>query len=193
MPNWAYSYPEWVQPTDSRVPSPASPDALLTRTQQRVFALLFGQPARSSHAAELSGLASMGSGAVQRELATLAGSGLVTVPSIGNHKRFDAVSPSSFDWPQPPNFQRSEHGASGSKIACALYAQGPARGRFSLGRAHTKLRQNSLERCRGGRAPERSECQGRTHSHHPRQSARGLQALCSVVHCKPLTRGGAAW
>ena len=65
---------------------PAAPSlahALFTRTQQRVLALLFGQPARSFYANQLIGLAGMGSGAVQRELTTLAGSGLVTVRSVG--------------------------------------------------------------------------------------------------------------
>lgn len=65
-------------------------DALFTGTQQRVLALLFGQPARSFYANELIGLAGMGSGAVQRELTTLAGSGLVTVRSIGNQKHYQA-------------------------------------------------------------------------------------------------------
>jgi predicted nucleotidyltransferase len=65
-------------------------DALFTRTQQRVLALLFGQPVRSFYANELIGLAGMGSGAVQRELATLAGSGLVTVRSVGNQRHYQA-------------------------------------------------------------------------------------------------------
>jgi predicted nucleotidyltransferase len=65
-------------------------DALFTRTQQRVLALLFGQPARSFYANELIGLVGMGSGAVQRELASLAQSGLVTVRSIGNQKHYQA-------------------------------------------------------------------------------------------------------
>ena len=67
---------------------PSLADALFTGTQQRLLALLFGQPARSFYANELIGLAGMGSGAVQRELATLAGSGLVTVRSIGNQKHY---------------------------------------------------------------------------------------------------------
>ena len=46
-------------------------DALFTGTQQRVLGLLFGQPARSFYATEVIGLAGMGSGAVQRELARL--------------------------------------------------------------------------------------------------------------------------
>jgi predicted nucleotidyltransferase len=65
-------------------------DALFTSTQQRVLALLFGQPARSFYANELIGLAGMGSGAVQRELTTLASSGLVTVRSVGNQKHYQA-------------------------------------------------------------------------------------------------------
>jgi predicted nucleotidyltransferase len=71
-------------------PAPSLADALFTGTQQRVLALLFGQPSRSFYANELIGLAGMGSGAVQRELTTLAGSGLVTVRSIGNQKHYQA-------------------------------------------------------------------------------------------------------
>jgi predicted transcriptional regulator len=69
-------------------PIPSLADALFTGTQQRVLALLFGQPARSFYANELIGLAGMGSGAVQRELTTLASSGLVTVRSVGNQKHY---------------------------------------------------------------------------------------------------------
>jgi hypothetical protein len=54
-------------------------DALFSTTQQRVLALLFGQPGRSFYATELIGLTGAGSGAVQRELARLEQSGLVTV------------------------------------------------------------------------------------------------------------------
>ncbi|MGB6335622.1 MAG: transcriptional regulator, partial [Thermoanaerobaculia bacterium] len=46
-------------------------DALFTTTQQRVLALLFGQPARSFFATELIELTGSGSGAVQRELKRL--------------------------------------------------------------------------------------------------------------------------
>jgi predicted nucleotidyltransferase len=74
----------------ARSPAPSLADALFTGTQQRVLALLFGQPARSFYANELIGLAGMGSGAVQRELTTLAGSGLVTVRSVGNQKHYQA-------------------------------------------------------------------------------------------------------
>ena len=65
-------------------------DALFTGTQQRVLGLLFGQPERSFYATELIGLAGIGSGAVQRELARLVQSGLVTVRSVGNQRHYQA-------------------------------------------------------------------------------------------------------
>ncbi|MBA3596829.1 MAG: hypothetical protein H0W40_05550 [Methylibium sp.] len=52
--------------------------------------LLFGQPSRSFYATELIGLVGSGSGAVQRELANLAQSGLVTVSAVGNQKHYQA-------------------------------------------------------------------------------------------------------
>jgi predicted nucleotidyltransferase len=69
-------------------------DALFSTTQQRVLALLFGQPDRSFYATELIKMARSGSGAVQRELASLAQSGLVTVSHIGNQKHYQANSDS---------------------------------------------------------------------------------------------------
>jgi predicted nucleotidyltransferase len=65
-------------------------DALFSTTQQRVLGLLFGQPDRSFYATELIGLAGVGSGGVQRELARLAQSGLVTVRPVGNQKHYQA-------------------------------------------------------------------------------------------------------
>lgn len=65
-------------------------DALFTTTQQRVLALLFGQPDRSFYATELIGLAGSGSGAVQRELARLEQSGMVTVRRLGTQKHYRA-------------------------------------------------------------------------------------------------------
>ena len=65
-------------------------DALFTTTQQRVLALLFGQPARSFFASEMIRLTGSGSGAVQRELKRLVSSGLVTVRYIGRQKHFQA-------------------------------------------------------------------------------------------------------
>lgn len=69
---------------------PSLADVLFTGTQQRLLALLFGQPTRSFYSNELIGMAGMGSGAVQRELAKLAGSGLVTVRRVGNQKHYQA-------------------------------------------------------------------------------------------------------
>lgn len=65
-------------------------DALFGGTQQRVLALLFGQPERSFYANELIALTRSGSGAVQRELARLAQSELVTVRVSGNQKHYQA-------------------------------------------------------------------------------------------------------
>jgi len=65
-------------------------DALFTTTQQRVLALLFGQPSRSYFASELIALTGSGSGAVQRELKRLTASGLVTVRPIGKQKHYQA-------------------------------------------------------------------------------------------------------
>jgi predicted nucleotidyltransferase len=75
--------------------SPAAPRtslaaALFSNTQQRVLAFLFGQPERSFFATELIGLAGGGSGAVQRELARLVDSGLVTVTRVGTQKHYQA-------------------------------------------------------------------------------------------------------
>jgi predicted nucleotidyltransferase len=65
-------------------------DALFTKTQQRVLAILYGQPDRSFYANELIGLAQSGSGAVQRELARLEAARLVTVSRRGNQKHYQA-------------------------------------------------------------------------------------------------------
>lgn len=65
-------------------------DALFSTTQQRVLGLLFGQPGRSFYANELMALTGGGSGAVQRELARLARSGLVTQQVIGRQKHYQA-------------------------------------------------------------------------------------------------------
>ena len=65
-------------------------DALFTATQKRVLGLLFGQPARSFFATEIIGLTAGGSGAVQRELARLSDSNLVTMTLIGGQKHYQA-------------------------------------------------------------------------------------------------------
>ena len=65
-------------------------DALFTTTQQRVLALLYGQPSRSFFTSELIELTGSGSGAVQRELKRLGSSGLVKVTRIGKQKHYRA-------------------------------------------------------------------------------------------------------
>ena len=65
-------------------------DALFPGTKQRVLGILYGQPDRSFYANELIKLAASGSGAVQRELATLTRSGLVSVKQVGNQKHYQA-------------------------------------------------------------------------------------------------------
>jgi len=65
-------------------------DALFTHTQQRVLGALFGTPGRSLSVSELIQCTGAGSGAVQREVARLAGSGLLAVESIGRQKRYRA-------------------------------------------------------------------------------------------------------
>ena len=65
-------------------------DALFSRTQQRVLAVLFGNTGRSYYASEIIARAQIGSGAVQRELARLEASGLATAERIGNQKHYRA-------------------------------------------------------------------------------------------------------
>jgi predicted nucleotidyltransferase len=77
-------------PAAKKVPPASLSNALFSGTQQRVLAWLFGQPERSFYATELIGLAGAGSGAVQRELARLAQSGLVTARTVGNQKHYQA-------------------------------------------------------------------------------------------------------
>lgn len=65
-------------------------DALFTPVQQRVLALLFGQPDRRFQSAELIRLVDSGTGAVHRQLRRLADAGLVTVTRVGNQKHYQA-------------------------------------------------------------------------------------------------------
>jgi len=79
----------------SQIPAKSMPPmglagALFTGTQQRVLGLLFGQPDRSFYATEIIAMAGAGSGAVQRELARLTQSGLVTLRPVGNQKHYQA-------------------------------------------------------------------------------------------------------
>lgn len=76
--------------TASPLPPSGLADALFPGTKQRVLGLLFGQPDRSFYATKIIGLVASGSGAVQRELAILAHTGLVTVKAVGNQKHYQA-------------------------------------------------------------------------------------------------------
>ena len=74
----------------ARAASPGLADALFAKVQQRVLAVLFANPARSFYANEIIGMADSGSGAVQRELARLEESGLVSVTRVGRQKHYQA-------------------------------------------------------------------------------------------------------
>jgi predicted nucleotidyltransferase/DNA-binding MarR family transcriptional regulator len=65
-------------------------DALLTRGRQRVLGILFSQPDESFPATELIARAGVGTGAVHRELARLAESGIVTMTPVGRQRRYQA-------------------------------------------------------------------------------------------------------
>jgi predicted nucleotidyltransferase len=73
-----------------KAPSGSLADALFAKVQQRVLGVLFGNPRRSFYANEVIGLARSGTGAVQRELARLEASGLVTVTRVGKQKHYQA-------------------------------------------------------------------------------------------------------
>lgn len=65
-------------------------DALFTKTQQRVFRVLFGQPQRSFYASELIRVLAPVPAPQQRELARLENSGLIVARRIGNQKHYQA-------------------------------------------------------------------------------------------------------
>src|SRR5436305_14849245 len=65
-------------------------DALFSKVQQRVLALIFGHPERSFYTSEIVRNVHSGTGAVQRELSRLQQSGLVSVERIGNQKHYRA-------------------------------------------------------------------------------------------------------
>jgi predicted nucleotidyltransferase len=65
-------------------------NALFSKVQQRVLALIFGHSERSFYASEIVRSVRSGTGAVERELARLKNSGLVSVERIGNQKHYRA-------------------------------------------------------------------------------------------------------
>lgn len=67
-------------------------DALFPKVQQRVLGLLFVNAHRSFYTNEVVRFVDSGRGVVQRELESLAQSGLVTIKSIGNQRHYQANS-----------------------------------------------------------------------------------------------------
>jgi predicted nucleotidyltransferase len=65
-------------------------DALFSRVQQRVLALLFGQPDRRYQSAEIIRLARGGTGAAHRELRRLSESGWILLIRAGNQRHYQA-------------------------------------------------------------------------------------------------------
>lgn len=97
MPNSGNILPDMGIDTKPRVSEAAAlyasanlSDALFTATQQRVLGCLFSQPGRSFSISELIQTTGAGSGAVQRELARLSGSGLLIVEQLGKQKLYRA-------------------------------------------------------------------------------------------------------
>ena len=78
------------RPHSVKTPALSLGDALFSRVQQRVLSVLFANTSRSFYANEIIALARSGTGAVQRELARLEASGLVTVTRVGKQKHYQA-------------------------------------------------------------------------------------------------------
>jgi len=70
--------------------STAIGDALFTATQQRILALLYGQPDRSLYLNEIVRLAGVGRGSVTRELESFCRAGLLTLTRQGNQNHYQA-------------------------------------------------------------------------------------------------------
>jgi predicted nucleotidyltransferase len=65
-------------------------DALFSKVQQRVLALIFGHSERSFYTSEIIRKINSGVGAVERELSKLERSGLISVERVGNQKHYRA-------------------------------------------------------------------------------------------------------
>lgn len=65
-------------------------DALFTKAQQKVLAVLFGQPDQSFYLNELVRIADMGRGAISRELSKLTDAGLLVMEKQGNQNHYQA-------------------------------------------------------------------------------------------------------
>lgn len=77
-------------PSIKPVPNVSLPDALFTRTQQRVLGILYGYPEQRFSVSEIIAQAEVGSGAVTRELLRLQRTRLVTVTAEGRRKCYQA-------------------------------------------------------------------------------------------------------
>lgn len=92
LPVMGTNHPHRISEAAALYASTNLADALFTATQQRVLGCLFGEPGRTYSISELIQTTGAGSGAVQREVARLAGSGLLTMEPLGNQKRYRANS-----------------------------------------------------------------------------------------------------
>lgn len=79
-----------IVPEMGKQPTSGLASALFAPVQQRVLALLFGQPERRFQSGEIIRLAGSGTGAVHRQLQRLEAAGLVTAVRVGNQKHYQA-------------------------------------------------------------------------------------------------------
>jgi predicted nucleotidyltransferase len=78
-------------PNMGSLPKPVGlSDALFSKVQQRVLALIFGSPERNFYTSEIVQKLRSGVGAVERELSKLESSGLVLVERVGSRKYYRA-------------------------------------------------------------------------------------------------------
>jgi predicted nucleotidyltransferase len=63
-------------------------DSLFSKVRQRVLALFYNHPDRDFHTNEVIRLTESGTGAVQRELASLTATGIILSKDVGNQKRY---------------------------------------------------------------------------------------------------------
>ena len=70
--------------------NPSLANALFSGVQQRVLGLIFGNPERSFYTSEIVRSVRSGRGAVERELARLEQTGLISAERIGNQKHYRA-------------------------------------------------------------------------------------------------------
>lgn len=123
-------------------------EALFKPVQQRLLALLFGQPGRSFRSAEVIALADSGTDAVHRQLVRLAESGLVTVTRVGNQKYYQANRDS---------LVFSElHGL----VVKTIGLVGPLEEALASQRSHPGGLRVRLDRQRNGYGPERRRSDG---------------------------------